>query len=63
MVVEYPIGHRRRRDEGIPKLIEKYKINLARVFAEKQQKTILENTLDYDKIKDIPVHELVDLMV
>lgn len=63
VVVEYPIGHRRRRDEGIPKLIEKYKINLARVFAEKQQKTILENTLDYDKIKDIPVHELVDLMV
>lgn len=63
VVVEYPIGHRRRRDEGIPKLIEKYKINLARVFAEKQQKTILENTLEYDKIKDIPVHELVDLMV
>ena len=63
VVVEYPIGHRRRRDEGIPKLIEKYKINLARVFADKQQKTILENTLDYDKIKNIPVHELVDLMV
>jgi 2-methylcitrate dehydratase len=63
VVVEYPIGHRRRRDEGIPKLIEKYKINLARVFAEKQQKTILDNTLDYDKITKIPVHELVDLMV
>ena len=63
VVVEYPIGHRRRRDEGIPKLIEKYKINLARVFAEKQQKTILDNTLEYDKITKIPVHELVDLMV
>jgi len=63
VVVEYPIGHRRRRDEGIPKLIEKYKINLARVFAEKQQNSILENTLEYEKIVKIPVHELVDLMV
>ena len=63
VVVEYPIGHRRRRNEGIPKLIEKYKINLARVFAEKQQKTILDNTLEYDKMTKMPVHELVDLMV
>src|SRR2546421_12934153 len=31
-VVEYPIGHRRRRKEGIPLLIEKFKTNLARRF-------------------------------
>lgn len=63
VIVEYPIGHRTRREEGIPKLIEKYKINLARVFAEKQQKNILQKTLDYDTIIQIPVHELVDEMV
>jgi len=42
--VEYPIGHKRRREEGIPELIKKYKINLARIFPEKQQKTILEKS-------------------
>ncbi len=61
VVVEYPIGHKRRRDEGIPKLIEKYKINLARVFAEKQQKTAIEHTLDYDTFVKLKVNELVDM--
>lgn len=62
VVVEYPIGHKRRREEGIPKLIEKYKINLARVFAEKQQKTILEDTLEYERFNKLEVNELVDMM-
>ncbi len=61
VVVEYPIGHKRRRDEGIPKLIEKYKINLARVFADKQQKTAIEKTLDYDTFVKLKVNELVDV--
>lgn len=61
VVVEYPIGHKRRRDEGIPKLIEKYKINLARVFADKQQKMAIEKTLDYDTFVKLKVNELVDV--
>ncbi|MCT1525778.1 bifunctional 2-methylcitrate dehydratase/aconitate hydratase [Sphingobacterium hotanense] len=61
VVVEYPIGHKRRRDEGIPKLIEKYKINLARVFADKQQKIAIEKTLDYDTFVKLKVNELVDI--
>ncbi len=32
VVVEYPIGHTRRRKEGIPLLVEKFKTNLARRF-------------------------------
>jgi len=63
VVVEYPIGHKRRRDEGIPKLIEKYKINVARIFAEKQQKEILNRTLTYKSFVSTPVNEIVDLMV
>ncbi|MGN5953691.1 bifunctional 2-methylcitrate dehydratase/aconitate hydratase [Sphingobacterium lactis] len=63
VVVEYPIGHKRRRDEGIPKLIEKYKINVARIFAEKQQKEILDRTLTYKSFVSTPVNEIVDLMV
>src|SRR4029077_14432535 len=46
VVVEYPIGHRRRREEGMPVLIEKFKTNLARRFPLKQQKTILGRALD-----------------
>lgn len=61
--VEYPIGHKRRREEGIPVLIEKYKTNLARIFPEKQREVLLEKTLDLDTISALPVHEFVDLMV
>ncbi|MBN8861699.1 MAG: bifunctional 2-methylcitrate dehydratase/aconitate hydratase [Sphingobacteriales bacterium] len=63
VVVEYPIGHKRRREEGIPVLIEKFKTNLARRFAAKQQQTILDNALDREKLQAIPVHEFVDMMV
>lgn len=63
VLVEYPIGHKRRRDEGFPQLIEKFKTNLARVFPEKQQHIVLENSLDYDKLVSKNVNEFVDLLV
>jgi 2-methylcitrate dehydratase len=62
-VCEYPIGHKRRRDEGMPVLVEKFKINLARRFPEKQRKAILELCLDAERLAKTPVHEFVDLMV
>lgn len=63
VVVEYPIGHRLRRNEGIPLLVEKYRINLARIFAAKQQQRILDVSLNYDTLVNTPVHAFVDLMV
>jgi 2-methylcitrate dehydratase len=63
VVVEYPIGHKRRRAEGIPELLNKFRINLARKFPEKQQQNILNATLELEKLMDIPVNEFVDLMV
>jgi len=63
IVVEYPIGHRRRRKEGIPVLIEKFKTNLTRRFPEKQRATILDAALDANKLSALPVHEFVDMMV
>jgi len=63
VVVEYPIGHRRRRSEGIPLLIEKFKTNLARRFPPKQQRAILRLALDAEKLPPTPVHEFVDLFV
>ena len=61
--VEYPIGHRRRRTEGIPLLEAKFKKNLTRRFPTKQQQTILEASLDREKLEQTPVHEYVDLYV
>jgi len=63
VVVEYPIGHKRRRKEGIPVLVEKFKTNLARRFPVKQQKTILDLSLDQKKLEETPVNEYVDLYV
>lgn len=59
--VEYPIGHRRRRGEGIPLLVGKFKTNLARRFPAKQQEAILELCLDQKKLETTPVNEFVDL--
>ena len=49
VAVEYPIGHARRRVEGIPLLIEKYKTNLARIYDADKQKAIIDLCLDYEK--------------
>ncbi len=62
VVVEYPIGHRRRRAEGTPLLIEKFRTNLARRFAAKQQQAILDAALDATRLRALPVHEFVNLM-
>jgi 2-methylcitrate dehydratase len=63
VVVEYPIGHRRRRKEGMPVLVEKFKTNLARRFPAKQQKAVLDVSLEPQKLEAMPVNEYVDLYV
>ncbi len=60
---EYPIGHKRRRKEGMPLLVEKFKTNLARRFPERLQKTILDLCTDADRLESTPVHQFVDLFV
>ena len=62
-VVEYPIGHKRRRKEGMPVLVEKFRTNLARRFPAKQQKAILDLCMDQARLEQTPVDEFVDLMV
>jgi 2-methylcitrate dehydratase len=61
VTVEYPLGHKRRRDEGLPVLIEKFRTNVARHFAAKQQSQILEMTLNEKALDACPVHEYMDL--
>ncbi len=63
VVVEYPIGHRRRRQEGIPVLEAKFKTNLARRFSQRQVRAIVELCQDQKRLEATPVNELVDLFV
>jgi 2-methylcitrate dehydratase len=61
--VEYPIGHRRRRKDGIPLLELKFRTNLARRFAAKQQNAILEVCSHAKVLEAMLVNEFVDLFV
>ena len=63
VVVEYPIGHKRRRKEGMPVLVAKFKTNLARIFPAKQAGAILDLALDANRLDATPVNEFVDMMV
>ncbi len=61
--VEYPIGHKRRRADGIPLLEAKFKKNLTRRFPTRQQHRILAASQDQQTLEQTPVHEYVDLYV
>jgi 2-methylcitrate dehydratase len=61
VAVEYPIGHRRRRSEGIPELIKKFEINLKREFDDTRSEKIMNLNLDIDLLQKTPVNEYVDL--
>ena len=63
VLVEYPLGHRRRRAEGIPLLEEKFRTNLARRFTPERQQQIAELSLDQERLAATPVQEYIDLFV
>ena len=60
--VEFPIGHPRRRAEGIPLLVRKFETNLARRFAPARQREILALCLDHERLAATPVHAFTDLL-
>ena len=61
--VEYPLGHRRRRAEGIPLLEAKFRTNVARRFSPQRQQAILDASLDQHVLERMPVQDYVDLYV
>ncbi|BDU09760.1 2-methylcitrate dehydratase [Pseudomonas sp. RtIB026] len=63
VVVEYPIGHRRRREEGMPLLEAKFRENLATRFARQRCEAILDVCKDQQTLEAMPVHRFVDLFV
>ena len=63
VAVEYPLGHRRRRHEGIPLLEEKFRTNLARRFPQERREAILELCRDPERLQATPVGQFVELFV
>jgi len=62
IVVEYPIGHRRRRAEGMALLVKKFEANLASRLAPDQCKQIMELCLDLDRLRVTPVDKFMDML-
>jgi len=61
VLVEYPLGHARRRGEGIPLLMDKFRRHLAHRFPTSQQQRILAASLDPVALAAMPVTDYVDL--
>lgn len=60
---EYPLGHRRRREEAIPEVVQKFKNNIRTWYASKKADKIEEVCLDHAALKETPVNEFVELFV
>ncbi|WP_441351501.1 bifunctional 2-methylcitrate dehydratase/aconitate hydratase [Tuberibacillus sp. Marseille-P3662] len=63
IAVEYPIGHRRRRDEGIPLLLQKFENNLRTRFPHRQVKQIYTLCQDEATLKNTNVNDFMKLLV
>jgi len=62
ITVEYPIGHRRRRREGVPVLINKFKQAIDDHYGNDQAKTIQAKLLDYEGLLNLEVTEIMDIL-
>jgi 2-methylcitrate dehydratase len=61
--VEYPIGHRRRREQGIPLLVKKFERNLRTQFSEDRSKAILELCENQEILESTSVTDFMELMI
>ena len=63
VAVEYPIGHRRRRAEGMPLLIKKFAANLASRLSPPQRQAIMDVCLDAGRLRPMVVDKFLDMWV
>ncbi|WP_298439365.1 bifunctional 2-methylcitrate dehydratase/aconitate hydratase [Geobacter sp.] len=61
--IEYPLGHRRRRSEGVPLLVRKFRANLASHLPAARCRAIADLCLDPQRLDATPVHEFVELFL
>ena len=62
VLVEYPIGHRRRRAEGVPLLVKKFEANLASRLATDQCKKVMDLCLDLKRLQSIAANDFMDML-
>lgn len=60
VVVEYPIGHRRRREEGVPVLLDKFKRNLSTRFSSEKVQSITAMMMDETRFNALSVADFMD---
>ena len=63
VAVEFPLGHRRRRQEGLPLLVRKFRDALATCYPPPQAEAILELCQDPKRLEGTPVDQFMDLLV
>jgi 2-methylcitrate dehydratase len=63
ITVEYPIGHKRRREEGIPVLMSKFKHNLSTRFAADHVEKIINIMNDTNALAEMKVDDFMALWV
>jgi 2-methylcitrate dehydratase len=61
--VDFPIGHRKRRAEGMPVLVKKFETSVAAQFSPKQTALILNTFQDVARLDAMPVNEWMATMV
>lgn len=61
IAIEYPLGHPRRRNEGIPLLFQKFEANLSSKYDREKVTQIKDLFLDHDRLRKMPVNTLIDL--
>ncbi len=61
--VEYPVGHRNRRDEGIPLLINKFKDAIKSYYPSNQSDDILNSFLDMENLSNMSVNKMMDKLI
>ena len=60
--VEYPIGHKRRREEGIPILEKKFKNNLLKIYSEEKANEIYQRCIDQENLEAMSVIEFQEML-
>ncbi|MEQ1831123.1 MAG: bifunctional 2-methylcitrate dehydratase/aconitate hydratase [Pirellula sp.] len=58
--VEYPLGHRKRRQQAIPKLANKFRYNAGTRFTAERVEELLRRFSDLNQLLDLRVSELMD---
>ena len=59
--IHYPIGHRKRRDEGITELIKKYEVNMKKHYTDDQLNKLLGLIQSYDDFKKLSIDEFMTM--